>query len=229
MALQSKVKLEDDPSDSVPQSFNQLGIFLLDGSGSMSEDAKGGLKKHQAVNHAVRETFTRFSASSKRRCFAFATVVFGVDAVIQTPITVADAIDDNASYDPLIPPLVDDRGTHIGAGLAKCKGLVDQFFANRISGIPNKVAIVVLSDGQGHDEAHAKSIAAILKSDSDLEIYCCHLQGQNPSIFDVGSAELLKVLANDPVRCYKTVYDAETIRNFFIASISASAGMSKIS
>ncbi len=220
--------LEDDPSGTVPMSFRQLGIIVADGSGSMFGECRGGLKKHQAVDSAIREAFSRFKASTKRRCFSFATVVFGVDAAIQTPITEAEAIDDNASYDPLYPSIVDGGGTCIGVGLAKCKDLIDSFIEKRISGIPNKVAIIVLSDGLS-EVSYTQAISNSLKGLEGVEIYCCHFASPNPDEDEAGASDLLRSLASDPVKGYKTVYDPATIRNFFIASVSASAGIAQIS
>jgi hypothetical protein len=224
MANLQKKQLVDDPFGTVPMSFNQLGILLLDGSGSMLGEARGGLKKHQALNNAVREVFSRFKVSTKRKCFSWATVVFGVDVAIQTPITSAELIDDNGSYDPLYPKLVDGNGTCIGVGLTACRGIAEQFLETRITGIPNKVAIVILSDGMS-EVTQTLSVAQSIKSNPDLELYCCHFVSPNPSENESGASDLLRSLASDPVKGYKTVYDEETIRSFFIASVSSSAGI----
>ncbi|MEY3442660.1 MAG: hypothetical protein RLZZ519_941, partial [Bacteroidota bacterium] len=198
MANLEKIKLNEDPFPFVPQSLNQLGIFLLDGSASMLGVGRGGLKKHQEVNLAVRESLGRLKRSTLRNCFSFAVVVFGIDAAIHTPITPADDIDDNGSFDPLEPEIVNGAGTFIGAGLVKCNDLITEFFANRIAGIPNKVAIVILSDGMSEGN-RTKEIAGKLKQTENVEVYCCHLEVPESGNVEVGATELLQSIATDPV------------------------------
>lgn len=222
----AKTHLEDDPMGSVPQTFNQLGIFLIDGSGSMYGDGKGGLKKHQAVDDAVRGALTKFKTSTKRASFSFAVVVFGVDAQIHTKSTTAENIDDNGTYDPLNPSIVDAGGTNIGAGLKKCETLIHDFYSNSIEGIPNKVAVVVLSDGMS-EQTFTQSIATQLKQNTNTEIYCCLFEGSQLEGSESSATQLLRSIASDPVKGYKTVYDPQTIRDFFIASVTSSAGLKK--
>ena len=59
--------LDDAPT--VPQTFHQLGILVLDGSGSMSGMAEGKISKAQAVNMGVRELLTRLIASKNSKDF----------------------------------------------------------------------------------------------------------------------------------------------------------------
>jgi hypothetical protein len=46
-----------------PKTWEQLGVLVLDGSGSMSGETTGNTTKAQGVDSAVREMFTRFKAS----------------------------------------------------------------------------------------------------------------------------------------------------------------------
>ncbi len=221
--LRKKILL-DDPHGTQPQAFNQLGILLLDGSGSMLDESMGGLTKHQAVDQAVRGVFTKFKSSSKRNCFSWATVVFGLDAVIQTPVTTTEKIDDNASYDPLFPKLVNGSGTCLGIGLTLCKSIADRFLENRIVGIPNKVAIVMLSDGMS-EENQTRAVVQNLKRNPNIDLFACQLLSSSPSGGEAVGAALLRSIVSDATRGYTTAHDAETIRSFFISSISASAGI----
>jgi Mg-chelatase subunit ChlD len=94
-----------DAEPIVPQIFHQLGLLVLDGSGSMAEKVEGRMTKAEAVNVAVRELLTRLIASKNRKDFSIAIVTFDDEADIHTPVTrvyddAGNSIDDNADYDP---------------------------------------------------------------------------------------------------------------------------------
>lgn len=222
----AKTHLEDDPMGSVPQTFNQLGIFLIDGSGSMTDPYHGGLKKHEAVSDAIRGALTRFKRSQKRSCFSFAVVVFGVDAAIHTMPKKAEDIDDNEDYDPYKCNLVNAGGTNIGVGLQKCENLIQEFYNEAIEGIPNKIAVVILSDGMS-EENFTYTKASELKQNPNTEIYCCLFEGTALEGNETAATRLLRSLASDPVKGYKTVYNPDLIRDFFISSITSTAGLKK--
>ena len=56
--------------------YKQLAILVLDGSGSMGQQAHGGITKAQAVNRAVRGLFTYFRHSRLAHHFSFAVITF---------------------------------------------------------------------------------------------------------------------------------------------------------
>lgn len=199
-----------------PPSFQQLGIFVLDGSGSMTEGIDGGLTKAQAVNGAVRELFTRFKASRQRANFSFAVVAFDDGADVVLDITPADAVDDNADYDPLAGH---GGGTLIGGGLTKAKEIATRFLTGARPDIPASVVVVVMSDGQCGNPQATVGVAQSLKGIDRVTLCATHFAQVGQS--DPAAQLTLKQIATDPVRGYKTVYDAESLRAFFLASVSA--------
>jgi uncharacterized protein YegL len=68
------------------RTFHQLGILVLDGSGSMK--AEGDLKTSLAenVNLAVKEFLTYFKGSSIVNNFSIAVVTFSDTATVHTPL-----------------------------------------------------------------------------------------------------------------------------------------------
>lgn len=203
----------------VPVTWEQLGIFVLDASGSMGAKAKdGNLTKAQCLNMAVRETFTRFKESDVREQFYFSNVYFGVDAAMKMPITRADELDDNGDYDPFIQN-IDGGGTHIGNGLNIANKIAEEFLLkNGENGVPRTVVIVVLSDGLS-EESQTLSIANTIKNTQYITICTTMLEDSTP---EPRANQLLQNIASDPVLNYKTTRDAESIRNFFVASASSS-------
>jgi Mg-chelatase subunit ChlD len=205
------------PMPLVPQSFHQLGIFVLDGSGSMTEEVSGGgMTKADAVNGAVRDLFTRFKASRQKSNFSFAVVAFDEDASVHLDVTPAAGVDDNADYNPLDGH---GGGTFIGGGLEVARGIAERFLAGARPDIPASVVIVVMSDGECGSPDATIAVAEGVKRVERVTVCATHFARVGHS--DPAAQATLKKIATDPVRGYKTVYDAESLRVFFIASVSA--------
>ena len=58
------------------KTINQLGILVLDGSGSMENPATGNVTIAKAVEGALIEMFNRFNVSKKKQNFSFACIKF---------------------------------------------------------------------------------------------------------------------------------------------------------
>jgi len=208
-----------------PHTFSQLGVLVLDGSGSMENPAVGKLTKAEAVNNAVREMLTRFSVSRHKRNFSFAVVTFDDEAAVHTPLTPATEIDDNADYDPLRNH---GGGTSIATGLAEARRIADEFLATAPADIPSSAVIVVMSDGRDGeggvgDPAHTLRLADEIKANPAVTL--CTTYFGIPGEGDTVAQDHLRALASNPATGFKTVYDAETLRKFFIASVSAGHNM----
>jgi Mg-chelatase subunit ChlD len=204
------------PAMQVSAAFHQLGIFVIDGSGSMGEKVNASITKAQATNKATREVLTRFKAGRKQDFFSFAVVTFDEKAQTRLGATAAAEVDDNASYDPLQGH---GGGTFIGSGLNEAGRIAEGFLASARTDIPTSVVIVVLSDGACGDVARTKQVADRLKQNDKITLCAAYfgMKGQSGT----GVLETLEEIASDPVIGCKTIYDAETLRDFFIASVSA--------
>ncbi|MCB0537810.1 MAG: VWA domain-containing protein [Saprospiraceae bacterium] len=211
-----------------PPAFQQLGIFVIDGSGSMTGKTSGSLSKAEAVNLAVKETLTRFKVSRKKDCFSFSVVAFGDHAKMVTPRQKGMDIDDYADYNPLqfFDNGTGSSSTNIASGLDEALKIANEFFANKESSVPHKVAIVVLTDGMCHHEADTKRVADQIKQNPNVQIFCCCLEELGQSYTEAET--LLKYVATNPTEGYRSVYDKDTIRGFFVNSITAASGMAKI-
>lgn len=207
-----------------PAIFNQLGILVLDGSGSMEETTKGNITKAQAVNDSVRNVLTRFKRSRYVKNFSFAVVTFDEQAKVHTPTTAAIDINDDGDFDPM-------RGhggaTNIGGGLIEAKRIAGDFLRKGPRDT-SSVVIIVMSDGRDcecgvGDPEQTLRIAEEIKSNPGITIcstYFAAIDGQDQSEQD----HLMKI-ASDPSKHYKTVSDAESLRAFFMASLSTTVGV----
>jgi Mg-chelatase subunit ChlD len=203
----------------VAPTFNQLGLFILDGSGSMAQQATGNISKAQAVNQAVRDVFTRFRRSRSRRNFSFAVITFDEAAQLHTGVTAAEEVADDADYNPLANH---GGGTDIGAGLLEAKRVADDFLQQAPADPPASVVLVVMSDGRdgeaGGDPASTLRIAEDIKKNKKIKICTSYFAGLNGQ--DTVAEAHLKALASHSATDFQTVHDAQALRDFFLASTS---------
>jgi hypothetical protein len=66
----------------VPKTFHQLGILVLDGSGSMSAKGRQNLTKAEEVELSMKEMLSRFDASRVKENFSFACIKFDHEATV---------------------------------------------------------------------------------------------------------------------------------------------------
>ena len=222
LAVQDRPTLSIGKIDT-PKQFAQLGIMVQDGSGSMEDPAVGNIQKAQATNHATRELFTRFKVSRVGKNFAFSVITFDTGVSIRLrPTEVGPQLDDNADYNPLNGH---GGGTNIYAALEKAHELADAFIAAApAGGVPHSAVILVMSDGCCSDPSRTQRAAdAIKQGPNGSRIKICATLFATVGKPDPAGEQLLRSIASD-VASYKTVYDAETLRSFFEASLSAASG-----
>ena len=107
---------------SSPQTFHQLGVFLLDGSGSMNSTVRNGISKAQEVNMAMRDLLSRFKASRVGNNFSFTVLNFDTSVTELFDVTPAKDVDDFANFDPTVGH---GGGTQIFKAFEEAKKKVD--------------------------------------------------------------------------------------------------------
>jgi Mg-chelatase subunit ChlD len=190
----------------------------------MHEMAAGNITKAQAVNKAVRDILKRFRNSTQAKNFSFAVVTFDEDAQLHTPVTTAGSVNDSGDYDPTKQH---DGATNIATGLLEAKRIADEFLRGAPREVPTTVVMVVMSDGRDGDggvgdPAETRRIAEEIKRSSAITICSTYFAGVDRK--DQQEQDHLKSLASNPVNNYTTVYDAESLRDFFYHSLSTSVG-----
>lgn len=203
--------------------FSQLGILVLDGSGSMADAAEGQMSKAQAVSTAVRRMFARFGRSRDRRGFSFAVVTFDGHARVHTPPTPVTQIRDNADFDPL-----GGHGgtTNLCAALRVAQRIADDFLAAATSDMLASVVTIVVSDGIGDEPAETLRVAAEMKRNPE-NLLCTVYFGQRGAI-EPAAQQHLRAIATYPTVGFTTVYDEEALGRFFIASVSVGMHLSPL-
>jgi uncharacterized protein YegL len=197
-----------------PPAVRQLGIFLIDGSGSMKI---GRTNKNEepskAVEAAVRGVIERLKNSNKRNCFEIAVVAFGDSSIlIQQPspvnsINLAQCFEATEFFNEK----QGSDSTNISAGLIEASRLINNFFDDKKDTLPRSASVVILSDGMCHHANETIKIANTLKQMQNVVVNACHLE---TNISEPAAVSLLKDISSN----YETVYDEVSIRSFFIAS-----------
>jgi len=196
----------------VPKQFNQLGIFVLDGSGSMNDPTRDKISKAEAVDMSMREVIGKLKNSRQLKNFSIAVVTFGTSAKQHTPVTPVEQADDYADYNPLKDH---GGGTDIGVGLRCAQGIAQEFLSQADT-VRRSVVIIVMSDGLSGGEPLLAANA--IKAIPEITI-CTTLFAAADAVNDTDQG-LLQDIASSPLN-YRTTYRAEDLRKFFIASVSS--------
>lgn len=206
----------------IPIFFRQLGILVLDGSGSMMEKTTRNATKAKEVNAAVIELFNRINASRMKQNFAFACIKFDESATVSLQPTSFD-------FDALMRGNYDPTegkggGTKIFEALNEAKKMAESFLNTAPpDGVPHKVLILLMSDGACFQPNKTIEVAQELKSNPKIQIACAYFAAVGTS--DTEAQKILKAISSAPFTYYTTVYDGEALRSFFERSISQSAGV----
>lgn len=213
-------QIEDIGEVTESRTFHQLGILVLDGSGSMQAIGDGNISLAESVNRAVKEFLGFFKNSSIANNFSFAVITFDNNAKVHTPITELPIFDDFGDYNPMNGH---GGGTFIAGALAEAEKLASQFLNSpESSSIPYAVTIIVMSDGLCQAPDVTKEVAANLKQNDKIMI-CSSLFTQAAKAGETETSEAKTVLADiaSAANLYKTTYKETDLRQFFISSMSA--------
>jgi uncharacterized protein YegL len=213
-------QFEDIGEVTESRTFHQLGILVLDGSGSMQAIGDGNISLADNVNRAVREFLGYFKNSSISNNFSFAVITFDNNAKVHTPITELPDVDDFGDYNPMNGH---GGGTFIGGALAEADKLASIFLSSpESSSVPHDVRIIIMSDGLCQAPDVTKEVAINLKQNDKIMI-CSSLFTQPSRAGETETSEAKTVLADiaSAANLYKTTYKETDLRQFFISSMSA--------
>lgn len=208
------------------KTFEQLGILVLDGSGSMEEQTAQHISKADAVTGAVNDLFSRFKASSIKNNFSFAIVNYDHRSVIKMQPTPVKDIDDHGDYNPM-----EGLGgaTYISEGLKDAKKIAEKFLSqSQEGGVPKSVVVMIMTDGVDMTQPETVSVANALKQMDKVKVAGCFFEtlGADANAMQE-CADYIKGLCSTPMD-FSSVSSADTLRTFFIASMSNIAGNLKL-
>ena len=204
------------------KTFEQLGILVLDGSGSMKEQTAQHISKADAVTQAVNDLFSRLKESRNKNNFSFAIVNYDHRSIVKMKPTPVKDVDDHGDYNPM-----DGLGgaTYISKGLEDAEKIAKDFLnQSQEGGLARSVVIVIMTDGVDMTEAETTSVANRLKKMSKVIVSGCFFETLGADAKDMQKcADYVKTLCTDETK-FSMVSTAEALRNFFEASMSNVAG-----
>lgn len=204
------------------KTFEQLGILVLDGSGSMKEQTAQHISKADAVTQAVNDLFSRLKESRNKNNFSFAIVNYDHRSIVKMKPTPVKDVDDHGDYNPM-----DGLGgaTYISKGLEDAEKIAKDFLnQSQEGGLARSVVIVIMTDGVDMTEAETTSVANRLKKMNHVFVSGCFFETLGADAKDMQKcADYVKTLCTDETK-FSMVSTAEALRNFFEASMSNVAG-----
>jgi Mg-chelatase subunit ChlD len=225
------------PSYETPPAFRQLGILVLDGSGSMEEPCEGNQTKAEVTGQAAAELFRRLVQSQERSNFWGAVVTFDTEArTLLAPARVTDIMARLEAGLSLNPQQDQRGGTFLGAGLAEAERIAQQFFSNGSPELYSSCVVVLMSDGRDREELIAAGqnpdltesvrIAERLRKMPDV-ILCTTYLASPAHPDDVEAQNALRQIATPSTEAgaeskfYTTSRNANDLRAFFERSLRA--------
>jgi von Willebrand factor type A domain len=213
------------PQPIAPQAWYQLGVIVIDGSGSMTlpyaGDEEVGLgggavrTKAEATEGALKSFVTRMQRSHNAPNFGLSFVFFNDSVTHERKPAVVPELDPNASYDSTAYGI---GGTAIHSGLDAAASIIETFMHEGAAlEVPLSAVVVLMSDGEDRDDpiktaASAKRIKGLPKTKLTSCLFAT--QGQ-PAVGE----SLLQEVASAP-EFYQRAYSTEQLRKFFEASMT---------
>lgn len=209
-----------------PATLHQLGILLLDGSGSMAEelvDATTGVRQQKAeiVDSVARSLIGRLARGRQAQSFFCAACRFAEEADTLLEICRVTEVPSDVRLMPLFAP---HQGTFLGAGLELAERLLHQWFHVWDHGpLPTSAVLIVMSDGRDTDGTQRRpeetfAIADRLRRLPGLTICSTYFEAAEAET--VEAVNTLKRIATNPTKHYCRTTSAEELRHFFLASFT---------
>jgi hypothetical protein len=134
-----------------PRQFNQLVLFLLDGSGSMTFPGETGASKGEETSLEVSKVLTRLSTSENKQCFDVGVYAFANEHRCILETTAVTSTNLSGDFNPC-NYIKDWQSTRLSSSLALARAEAIEYVKEHDKpGKPAKAMIIILSDGVIHD------------------------------------------------------------------------------
>ncbi|MGB3478406.1 MAG: vWA domain-containing protein [bacterium] len=195
-----------------PKSQEQLGILVLDGSGSMEDiDVRGDVKA-EAVARATKELIQRLKTSRRKDEIFLAIIVFDDNIELRLAPTSISEIDLELDLDPLVKH---GGGTSIGNALDLGHQVANEFLANQQEGLPRDAIIILLSDGCSNSGTKdPRMVAEEIRQNCGAVI-------ATASYGNDADKTLLREISSDPDKYFLEPKNGDELRDYFLSSIES--------
>lgn len=228
----------------VPRIYNQLVLFILDGSRSMESLSINGISKAQDIHNNVKLVLDRLRKSKNKTSFDIGMIAFSDECKEVFGIKELKDISENQSFNS-IELLENPGGTQFLPALLEAEKLIDQYFFSIDNDLPRNALLLLMTDGVMDDFQLSLEKIEELKMKNNVTVSVVYLdkeigednkwyswnektgvhdKTQEWSIEEVRKwrdrriAKLKMYASNESY--YMTTMDAEGVRNHMIKSIS---------
>ncbi len=216
--LASLKKLPD-----APRMFNQLVIFLLDGSGSMTYPGKTGKSKGYEVHQSTIVVLERLQKSKNVRSFDVAFWAFANESIEMFPVKSVKEVNlQNDCFNPC--EFINDHSkTLLTETLLRAYDQAKNYL-NNYEGQNTKVLLIILGDGAINDYSECLELKNTISNNKDISFSSILFESPNFEL-ELGK-EALQELNSDFSNLasshadYMSTVDPEKIRSHMIQSIT---------
>lgn len=207
----------------LPRMFNQLVIFLLDGSGSMTFNGTSGKSKGYEVHQAAINVLQRLKESKNKSSFDVAFWAFANETVEMFPVKSVkdfDLIKD--CFNPC-EYIKDYTKTYLKEALTHAKDQANDYL-NLYKDQNTKVLFIILGDGAINDYAKCFDLKEEISKNS--AILFSSILFESPQWAEKFDEEMIEKIKKDFSNLasskadYMSTVDAEKIRSHMIQSIT---------
>lgn len=197
--------------------FELLGIFVLDGSGSMEEKTAVRISKADTVGLFLVNLFSRIKESRNRDCYSFAIINYDHRSVVKLQPTLVKDIDDRGDYNPMDGL---GGGRYIAEGLKDAKKIAEDFLSqSQTEGLPRSVVVMLMTDGVDMTQAETFSLANALRQMENVKLTGCFFETEGADAAEMKKcADYIQSLCSSPDD-FRMVNDFVSLRDFFCNSL----------
>lgn len=176
--LQGKLlalKTSLNKNEVIPRIYNQLVLFVLDGSRSMQSHSINNIPKAQDIHENVQKVLDRLRSSKNRTSFDIGMIAFSDECKNVFGIKELKDISENESFNSL--KLIDRTGgTMFLPALTEAEKMIEDYMSNITNGLPRNALILLMTDGMMADYKESLIKAEELKLRRDITISVMYLE-----------------------------------------------------
>lgn len=130
----------------VPRIYNQLVLFVLDGSRSMESISPKGITKAQDIHENVQLVLDRLRKSKNKSSFDIGMIAFSDECRDVFGIKELKDVSESQSFNS-INLLKNPGGTQFLPALTEAERMIEQYFSSIENDLPRNALVLLMSDG----------------------------------------------------------------------------------
>ncbi|MDI1324858.1 MAG: VWA domain-containing protein [Algoriphagus sp.] len=173
----SALKTSLNKNEVIPRIYNQLVLFVLDGSRSMGSHSINNIPKAQDIHENVQKVLDRLRSSKNRTSFDIGMIAFSDESKNVFGIKELKDISENESFNSM--KLLEKTGsTQFFPAFLKAESMIEEYMSNITNGLPRNALILLMTDGMMDDYKVSLLRIEKLKLKENVTISVMYLEDQ---------------------------------------------------